>query len=57
MCDSGPIQYREDTKCSICEKSPAFYLDDDNPMEEDAYCQKCGLEIFGKEIMTEMSFM
>lgn len=51
MCDSGQFIFERGVKCSLCGSSPAAktdeYSDDEN------YCKKCALEIFGQEIFDE----
>lgn len=53
MCDSGPIIYKQELKCSICGKSPAATIDEFEP-EDETYCRACAIRIFGLKLVIEM---
>lgn len=57
MCGDYEYELEWDLKCDICKKKPAVSLLDPYTGETDgdykALCEKCGIEIYGEDIVSE----
>lgn len=52
MCDCGPIVFRKEYKCYLCDKAPAAQIDIHS--DDEAYCRPCAVAIFGADVVAEM---
>jgi len=57
MCGDHEFELDWDLKCQICHKKPAVDLSDpygqDYEGDYKALCEKCGIEIFGEDIVSD----
>lgn len=51
MCDCGPLVYKKELTCCICQGNNGAKLDD---TDEEAYCHDCAVDLFGAETVDGM---